>query len=447
MGPRPGRKRLAVSPKEVDQWFEQLREAADAEMPSDISREHKARLLLELVGAMHRMDPAAVARQLEREAARADTQEISGLPATGERVQASRSGSRPASPRHALPSRRDLRRSSQPRWMGRLRHVPRSIQVSIVMGLVLVLTATGVLLAQPRPGTEAAGGLLGGGTKVKVGVLPVVDVAPFYRALEAGYFAQEGLLVEPVATNSGPEAIEQLSQGKLDIAFTSYPGVLAAQAEQRADFKIVAPAYTALPGHLMLVAPPNGRITKAEDVAGKRIAVTSTGSISDLGAMSELSSRSVDLATIKWVQMPFSEMSSAMQSGDVDGAVLAEPYITLTDNAFHARPILDVAIGRTARIPVSGWATRNQAGSNADAAAAFVRALRRGVDEVMADRAKLDPILMHYLKLDAKTARSVRIAEYTKELDAREIQRVADLMKEFDAIQKPLNVLPMLLTS
>lgn len=445
MWSRSDRQRLSVRSREVGQWFEQLHEAADAELPSGIDREHRARLLLELVGAMHRMDPEAVARQLEQEAHGAETQEIGHLPALIERRESSTVGSRSNSPRHALPSRRERRQQTQPRWLERLKHVPRSVQVTGVMGLVLIVVAAGILVAQSRPGGDAASRVLNGGALIKVGVLPVVDVAPFYRALEAGYFAQEGLVVEAIPTKSGPEAIEQLSAGRLDVAFTSYPGVLKARADGHDDLKIIAPAYTALPGHLMLVAPPSGRITKAEDVGGKRIAVTSTGSISDLGAMSELSTRGVDLATIQWVPMTFSEMGTAMQHGDVDGAVLAEPYITLTDNDFHALPILDVAIGKTARIPVSGWAARSQSDATRSRAAAFVRALQKGVDDV-ADRATLDPILMKYLNLDTKTAKSVRIAEYTKDLNAPEIQRVANLMKEFNVITESLDVRSMLLT-
>jgi NitT/TauT family transport system substrate-binding protein len=332
----------------------------------------------------------------------------------------------------------------------RLRCAGRRTQSIVIASVAAVLLGlVSIVLVQSSPGAAPAGGPAGdsllGRTKLKVGVLPVVDVAPFYRALDQGYFAQEGLDIEPITLQSGPAAVTELAAGGLDIGFATYPAVFQAQSEKRADLRIISPAYTALPGHLMLVAPPNGTIVRAEDVGGKRIAVTGTGSLSDLGAKSELSTRGVDLSTVKWVPMALPDMAAAMQRGEVDGAVLAEPYITMADAGFHARPVLDVAVGKTARIPVSGWATRSDLNRRDPTSfAGFVRALRHGVDDV-ADRGTLDPILVKYLKVDADIAKRVRIAEFTKTLVPTEIQRVADLMKEFGVIRQSLNVGPMLL--
>src|SRR5687768_9521518 len=57
-GPRSER---LVSPRDVDQWFAELRQAANAELPPGMDPEHRARLMLELVDAMHRMDPSDLA--------------------------------------------------------------------------------------------------------------------------------------------------------------------------------------------------------------------------------------------------------------------------------------------------------------------------------------------------------------------------------------------------
>jgi NitT/TauT family transport system substrate-binding protein len=283
--------------------------------------------------------------------------------------------------------------------------------------------------------------------KIKVGILPVVDVAPLYQAIDQGYFKSEGLEVEAVPVASGPAAVQGIIGGDLDIAFTSYPGAFAAQAKGAAKLKIVADAYAARPGHLVMVALPNSKLKKPEDAGGKKIAVTSKGSISDLGAMSVLKTKGVQVETINWAPMTFPDMGPAMQRNDIDGAVVAEPFVTTTEKQFGAVPVLDVSSGPTADISMSGWAaTEKLTAVNPNTFAAFQRGLKKGVTDVKNDRGKLEPILTKYVKIDKDTASLVHIADYPESLDPVRLQRVADLMKEFNVIPDKLNVQPMLLT-
>jgi NitT/TauT family transport system substrate-binding protein len=437
---RLGRKQSAVSFGDVEEWLTSLREAADAELPATMDRHHRARLVLEVVDAMHRPDPLAA---MYREPVRVNGHALSSTVESPLRP-------RPSGGRHRaeiIQGRPRHRAGGGNAFATRLRCASKRTRSIVIASVVAVLLgAVAFAMESSLHSSAPAGPGASFNTTLRVGVLPVVDVAPFYRALDEGYFAQEGLDVEAVTLQSGPAAIAELTAKHLDIGFATYPAILQAQSEERADLKIIAPAYTAKPGHLMLVAPPDGSILRAEDVGGKRIAVTGTGSISDLGAMSELSTRGVDLATIHWVPTPLPEMIAAMQRGDVDGAVLAEPYISVSDASYHARPILDIAVGKTARIPMSGWATRSELNSgDPDVYAGFARALQRGVDDVV-DPVKREPVLIKYLNLDAATARNVRIAEFTKVLAPVEIQRVADLMKEFHVIGHTLDVGPMLLS-
>jgi NitT/TauT family transport system substrate-binding protein len=435
---------------ELDTWFNELRESIDTQPHPTASSINKALLALETL---------RIAEQLKQEQApispRTPTADATGQPDRRSaisdqeltlpvpRIETSDcSDDAPPGGAEGCPAPENS--------SGRQRRAHKIVLSGVVIGTALAVVGTAAVVgpnALLGNGNDDTITQLAGTTTLRVGVLPVVDVAPFYRALDAGYFAEEGLTIEVAVTPSGPGAIDELVAGKLDVAFTSYPGILKAQSDKRADLKIIAPAYAARPGHLMLVAPPDGSIQRAEDVAGKRIAVTSRDSISDLGVMSELQTRGVDFSGIQWMPMAMPDMSIAMQEGKIDGAVLAEPYITLTDNSFHARPILDVGVGKTARMPMTGWGVLGTTGqTKPHAAEAFVRALDRGRRDV-ADRAVLDPILEKHLGIDALTAKEVNVADFTQSLDAAEIQRVADLMRTFNVIREPLDVRPMLLAA
>jgi NitT/TauT family transport system substrate-binding protein len=315
--------------------------------------------------------------------------------------------------------------------------------VAVALALLTAISGCSALGGEPDTGT-AAGPVEK--AKIKVGLLPVVDVAPLYRAIDQGYFKAEGLEVEPVVAQSGPATVQGIIGGDLDIAFTSYPAAFVAQAKGAANLKIVADAYAARAGHLVLVATPNSPLKTAVEATGKKIAVAGRGSIADLGVMSVLKTKQVDISKIQWVQMGFADMGPALERGAVDGAVVAEPYVTITAKQYGATSVLDVSSGPTADISMSGWAaTEKSTSANPRTFAAFQRGLAKGVTEVKNDRQVLENILVKNIKIEAMTAQLVSIGDYPQSLDPIRLQRVADLMQDFAVIPSRLEVKPMLL--
>lgn len=65
--------------------------------------------------------------------------------------------------------------------------------------------------------------------RIRVGVLPVVDLGPLYLAIDKGYFKAAGVAVEPVTMASGAASINGVLSGDIDISFSSYPAALLAQ--------------------------------------------------------------------------------------------------------------------------------------------------------------------------------------------------------------------------
>lgn len=282
------------------------------------------------------------------------------------------------------------------------------------------------------------------GYRLNVAVLQVVDIAPLYRAMDMGYFKTEGIDIHVAVAPSGPKAVEGLANGQYDVAFSSYPGIFGAQIN-KVNLKLVAPAYTALSGHLMLMGSPDDTFTKPEQVRGKTIAVTAKGSISDLGVEAVLAERGISSDGINWVEMAFPEMVDALRAGQIDGAVLAEPFVTEArqDKAWE---ILDVGIGQTNRLPMSGWAITAQfARQHADKAEAFRRALRKGAIDVGNDPNVRNKILVDHLNVDPKLAPQVRIGIYPTDLDESEIKKVAILMRDLGVVKADVDVGALLL--
>lgn len=317
-----------------------------------------------------------------------------------------------------------------------------------VAGLVMVLLAS--LCGCADGGSAGSAGRPTGPvekTRIRVGTLPVVDMGPFYLAIDKGYFKAEGLDVQAVVGSSGQANMTALIGGDIDISMGSYPAAMLVQSNKLADIKIIAESLAAKPGHLALGAPPNSPVKRMQDVAGRRVAITAKNTMCDLAPKAVLEAQSVDYSKIQWVEMGFPDMIPAMQRGQVDAACLVEPWVTMAAKEIGAVPLLDGASGPTANIPMAGFVVAAGKGKFANTSpntiAAFQRGLARAALEAQ-DRSKVEPVLIKYVKIDEQTADIMTIATYSTSLDARRVQRVADLMEHFGVIKEHLDVSKMI---
>ena len=66
---------------------------------------------------------------------------------------------------------------------------------------------------------EPSGG--SGPTKLKVGVIPIADVAPLYLGIEKGFFKEESLEIEPVLAEGGAAIVPAVISGANQIGFSN----------------------------------------------------------------------------------------------------------------------------------------------------------------------------------------------------------------------------------
>lgn len=169
---------------------------------------------------------------------------------------------------------------------------------------------------------------------VRVGYLrnDVHQVA-YHAAREKGYFADRGLDVrEGGAFNAGPEEMSAFSAGELDMGYVGASPFLTFAGQEMVDVRIVAQANVG--GSAIVVR--NG--LEVEDVAGlkgRTIAVPGYSTVQDFLlriAMKKagLGERDVNVIVVKPPEVP-----GALAAGQVDAAVVWEPYpsMVLAQNA------------------------------------------------------------------------------------------------------------------
>ena len=284
-----------------------------------------------------------------------------------------------------------------------------------------------------------------GPTPVRVGVLPIVDTAAVQRAQVAGYYAAEGLAVELVTVQGGAVAIPQLVAGELDLTWSSWTSVIAAQQRGVADLRALPGAsYSAADGTFLMMVHPASDIRTPQDLAGRRIAINTFASITELVARSALRTNGVDPDGVTFVEVPFPDMVAALGNRQVDAIVVVEPQLAQSSLQLGATPILDVAAGPTANLPEAGLVTTAEfATTHPDTVAAMERALARARAD-MADRSLVEQTLPTYTKIDAQTAPLLRLGVWPSLLTVTGLQRIADLMTDFGQLPGRFDVGPLL---
>jgi NitT/TauT family transport system substrate-binding protein len=169
---------------------------------------------------------------------------------------------------------------------------------------------------------------------VKLAIFGTVGDAPFYVAIERGYFRAEGLNVETVQSDSAPRIIPFLASGQVDVAGLSQSPALFNAVGRGVPIKVVADKGRPAPGHDYaaivvrkdLVA--GGAVLTYADLRGLRIATPGRGT-----AMWGLLARALEIGGLTLADVQLEELSQpdslpALGNRALDVAMLVEPFVT-----------------------------------------------------------------------------------------------------------------------
>ena len=134
----------------------------------------------------------------------------------------------------------------------------------------LMVTGFSLFLTSCALGSESAED-----KTLKMGLLPVLDVLPFYVAQDKGYFETEGIQVELVPVKSAQERDALLQAEEIDGALTDLQGVALFNRET-SQLKIVTKARKAYPDfpHFRIIAAPGLEVNEPNDLANVPVGIS-----------------------------------------------------------------------------------------------------------------------------------------------------------------------------
>jgi NitT/TauT family transport system substrate-binding protein len=273
----------------------------------------------------------------------------------------------------------------------------------IVVSLVLVAA---LALAAPAGPAAAA--------EVKIGDLGIVADAPFYLAVEKGYFKERGIEVKLEKFTSAAQAMAPLATGELHVVGGGIGAGLFNAFARDWPVRIVAARSRDLPGFssdtLVVRSDLKDKVRSFADLKGRKIAVNAPAAalVYMLGKM--LETEGLTIKDVEIVYMPWPNMGPAFAQKAIDAGTMVEPFVTQFADRGHSVPFRRASeVLKSPPFEVSvvlfnkDWAEKNPkvAGDFAvaylKAARLFHEAMHRG-----AARAEVVDVLTRYTRVKDK---------------------------------------------
>jgi len=288
------------------------------------------------------------------------------------------------------------------------------------------LLAAGVLAAgQPRIAFAQSADAL------RVALVPVENAAQAYFAADLGLFAKARLDVDLQPLSNGGAIASAVAAGAADIGFATVIPIALAHSKGL-PLVFVAAGYASndrLPTSAMVVLP-DAPIRKAADLDGKLVATNGLATINEYVPRAWIDAGGGDASTVRFVELPFSEMPSALASGRVDAVYVAEPFATQAKQ--HARVLFyGTAVTKDGDV-LGGWfANVDWARAHLDVVRRFESVMRQAAAWANANPAACAPILARELKIDPKVAAAINRTTFAELLSAARMQPSVDLAARY----------------
>ncbi|MGW0434196.1 ABC transporter substrate-binding protein [Micromonospora sp. NPDC003197] len=299
--------------------------------------------------------------------------------------------------------------------------------------LALLLVVPAVLLSGACGGdTGSDSSSAGGAVDVKIGVIPIVDVAPIYLGVKQGFFSAEGLNVTLETAQGGAAIVPGVVSGQYQFGFSNATSLLLASS-QGLPLKAVASgvASTGEQGKDFgaVIVKADSPIASAKDLAGKRVAVNTLKNINTTTINKVVKDAGGDPTTIQYVELPFADIAPAVAKGDVDAGQVVEPFLTIATGQGDRQVVSNYA-GTDPQLTISMYFTSQQyAKANPKVVASFTAAMNRSMEYATAHPDEVRAVLGTYTKIDPAVQKSLILPKWPTTIDRDSVQLLADLAR------------------
>lgn len=314
---------------------------------------------------------------------------------------------------------------------------------AVVVGAVAVVAvAAAVLLTVPRRGARREA--------VRFGYHKISANLPLFVALDKGFFAEQGITVEPVVVKRTEDQVNALLTGELDAAGASgFSYLFLVEQREGGKLKIVLPLVeddSHYANHLLVRAGSD--ISSPEQLRGKVVG-TYTGAaqrvyldlvLEALGLTNKVTVRQVDAAN----------QVQALASGDFDALFTIDPFPALAVQKGAGRVLIENPRCKYLMnpFPVASFvfSTRFTTERSATARKVYL-GLAKAVDFIRKDEKEARRVWLKYLDIEADIVPLLGVYNYQKleEVDSSLLWRLSEFFAKHRILEASVDPRPMIL--
>lgn len=246
---------------------------------------------------------------------------------------------------------------------------------------------------------------------LRIAVLPILDNLPMYVAEEQGYFAANGVEVAFIPVSSAAERDQVIAAGQADGMINELVSTLFYNRDQ-IQIQVVRFARAATPDYpvFRILAAPGSGIEAVEDLKGVEIGI-SEGTVIEYLTDRLLEAEGFTPDEIKTISVPgIPDRMALLNSGELKAAMLPDPLSSLAIQS-GAKVILDDTIH-----PEFGYSVysflKPVIDEHPEAMRGFLRAVEQAVEEINADPAKWENLLVERKLVPEPLIGSYQIPRY-----------------------------------
>lgn len=312
----------------------------------------------------------------------------------------------------------------------------RRLSAGLAAGaLLLVGTACG----SSDGDSPDAGASSGGITTVKLGLIPIVDVAPLYLGQKKGFFEKQGLKLEFTTAQGGAAIVPGVASGQFQFGFSNVTSLMVAQSNG-VPVKAVANgiASTGVRGKDFngLMVKKDSPVKSAKELEGKKVAINTLKNINETAVRQAVREAGGDPDEVELVEMAFDQMPAALDQGQIDAACVVEPA-TATIRSQGGREIASPLIDVAPELTVAMYFTSTQyAQQHPDVVKKFQDATAESLAYAEAHPDEARQIVTTYTKIPASVLEQVVLPKWPAEANRPSIEALMKLGEEDGLFKK-----------
>jgi NitT/TauT family transport system substrate-binding protein len=314
---------------------------------------------------------------------------------------------------------------------------------TVFIGALSALLLAGCGVSTPTNGEASAATDEGSFSDVKVGLLPIVDVAPIYLGVEEGFFEDEGIDLEIVTAQGGAAIVPSVLTGDFQFGFSNVTSLLLAADKGIGIDVAAAGAYTTgEKGNdcCAVVVSEDSDIAVAADLAGRTVSVNTLNNLGDTTVRHAVERAGGNPSEVKFVEIGFPDAPAALASGQVDAAWLAEPALSMALSQ-GAVPISWTNVEVDPDLMVSVYFTSDElAAENPQLVEDFTRAMNRSLEYAAENPDAARAIINTYIQIPEATVNELRLPRWAPEINTESLSLLGDLAQKDGLLTNPVDV-------